>query len=58
MNTVNYTGMRLSALYKINDDWNLLIQQNYQNMNADGYFQVVPEWLGAERDHRLRAELR
>src|SRR5271167_965852 len=31
LNTVNYTGMRLSALYKINDDWNLLIQQNYQN---------------------------
>src|SRR6202795_3391173 len=35
-NTVNYTGMRLSALYKINDDWNVLIQQNYQNLNAEG----------------------
>ncbi|MGO9945317.1 MAG: TonB-dependent receptor [Steroidobacteraceae bacterium] len=42
LNTVNYTGMRLSALYKINEDWNLLIQQNYQNMNSDGYFQVYP----------------
>jgi iron complex outermembrane receptor protein len=38
LNTVNYTGMRLSALYKINDDWNVLIQQNYQNMDAEGYF--------------------
>jgi len=43
LNSVNYTGMRLSALYKINDDWNLLIQQNYQNMNAEGYFQVYPD---------------
>jgi iron complex outermembrane receptor protein len=40
LNTVNYTGMRLSALYKITEDWNLLIQQNYQNVNADGYFQT------------------
>jgi iron complex outermembrane recepter protein len=47
LNTVNYTGMRLSALYKINEDWNLLIQQNYQNMNADGYFQVYP--VGSNR---------
>jgi iron complex outermembrane receptor protein len=42
LNTVNYTGMRVSALYKINEDWNLLIQQNFQNMHADGYFQVYP----------------
>ncbi len=42
LNSVNYTGMRLSALYKINDDWNVLIQQNYQNMNAEGYFQTYP----------------
>jgi len=47
LNTVNYTGMRLSALYKINEDWNLLIQQNYQNMNAEGYFQVYP--VGSDR---------
>ena len=47
LNTVNYTGMRLSALYKINEDWNLLIQQNYQNMNAEGYFQVYPN--GSDR---------
>ena len=34
--------MRLSALFKINDDWNVLIQQNYQNMEADGYFGQYP----------------
>jgi outer membrane receptor protein involved in Fe transport len=42
-NPVTYTGMRLSALYKINDNWNVLIQQNYQNMEADGYFADYPQ---------------
>jgi len=41
-NPVTYTGMRLSALYKINPDWNVLLQQNYQNMEADGYFAENP----------------
>jgi iron complex outermembrane receptor protein len=41
-NPVTYTGLRASALWKINDDWNVLIQQNYQNMQADGYFQDYP----------------
>jgi iron complex outermembrane recepter protein len=41
-NPVNYGGFRLSALYKINDDWNVLLQQNYQNMEADGYFYSYP----------------
>jgi len=38
LNTVDYNGFRLSALYQINDDWNFLVQQNYQNFKADGYF--------------------
>jgi iron complex outermembrane recepter protein len=42
-NPVTYTGARLSALVKFNDDWNLLIQQNYQNMEADGYFDEYPQ---------------
>jgi len=41
-NPVTYTGMRLSALVKFNDSWNLLLQQNYQNMEADGYFAQYP----------------
>jgi outer membrane receptor protein involved in Fe transport len=42
LNTVTYTGMRLSALWQINDAWNLLVSQNYQNMEADGYFASYP----------------
>ena len=35
-NPVTYNGFRLSALYKINDDWSALIAQSYQNLEADG----------------------
>jgi iron complex outermembrane recepter protein len=41
-NPVTYSGMRASALWKINEDWDVLISQNYQNMRADGYFQDTP----------------
>jgi iron complex outermembrane receptor protein len=42
-NPVNYQGFRLSALYKITDDWNVLLQQNYQDLRADGYFYAYPK---------------
>jgi outer membrane receptor protein involved in Fe transport len=42
LNTATYGGGRLSALYKINDDWNILLQQNYQQFEADGYFASEP----------------
>jgi iron complex outermembrane receptor protein len=38
INPVTYKGFRLSGLYEINDDWNVLISQSYQNMEADGIF--------------------
>ena len=38
INPVTYTGIRASALYKINDDWNVLVAQSYQNMDAEGVF--------------------
>jgi outer membrane receptor protein involved in Fe transport len=41
-NPVTYQGLRLSALYQFNDEWNLLVQQNYQNMDAEGYFYAYP----------------
>jgi iron complex outermembrane recepter protein len=42
LNSVDYTGARVSALLKINDDWNFLVQQNWQNMQANGYFSEEP----------------
>jgi iron complex outermembrane recepter protein len=38
INPVTYKGMRVSGLYKINEDWNALLVQSYQNMEADGVF--------------------
>ena len=41
-NPITYGGARLSLLWKLNDDWNFLLQQNYQDMHADGYFYTYP----------------
>jgi outer membrane receptor protein involved in Fe transport len=38
INTLTYKGTRVSALYKFNDDWNALIAESYQNMDAEGVF--------------------
>ncbi|MGO9803575.1 MAG: TonB-dependent receptor [Steroidobacteraceae bacterium] len=43
LNSVDTQGFRLSALWKMNDDWNLLLQQNYQNQDAEGYFYTYPQ---------------
>jgi len=42
INPVTYSGIRFQALGKINDDWNVLLAQNYQNMNAQGVFYDMP----------------
>ena len=41
-NPVIYTGARVSALYRFNDSWDLLLQQSWQNMEADGVFAYNP----------------
>jgi outer membrane receptor protein involved in Fe transport len=47
-NTLTYQGFRLSALWKFNDDWNLLLQQNYQNSNANGYWGETPNGVDGQ----------
>jgi iron complex outermembrane recepter protein len=42
INPVTYQGLRFSALYKINDGWDALLSQSYQNMNAQGVFYDQP----------------
>ena len=46
-NPQTYEGFRLSALVKFNEDWNLLLQQNYQNMEADGYWAEYPNGVNS-----------
>ena len=41
-NPVDYTGGRISAKLKINDDWDVLIAESYQRMDAQGTFATYP----------------
>lgn len=43
INPVTYTGLRVSALWQINPDWNALITQSYQDMDAQGVFYQMPK---------------
>ena len=38
INPVVYKGMRVEGLVKFNDDWNFLVTQSFQNLEADGVF--------------------
>ncbi|HEY0340709.1 MAG TPA: TonB-dependent receptor plug domain-containing protein, partial [Steroidobacteraceae bacterium] len=42
INPVTYQGIRAEVLYKINDDWDFLLTQSYQNMNSQGVFYQQP----------------
>jgi outer membrane receptor protein involved in Fe transport len=42
INPVTYTGLRVEALWKINEDWNALLTQSYQNMQSQGVFYEMP----------------
>ena len=42
INPVTYTGTRFELLYQINDDWNALLTQSYQNMDSQGVFYQMP----------------
>ncbi|RDS80062.1 TonB-dependent receptor [Dyella psychrodurans] len=53
-NPVDTQGARLSALWKINDNWNFLIAESYQNLDAKGQSSTYPvgsdgETLGTDQ---------
>src|SRR5256886_5138887 len=37
-NPLTYKGVRGELLYQFNDDWNFLVSQAYQNLDAEGVF--------------------
>ena len=47
INPVTYQGLRLSGLYEISEDWNVLLTQSYQSMDARGVFYETPQSSGA-----------
>ena len=42
INPLTYKGVRGSLLWKVNDDWQVLIEQTYQDMDAQGVFYQMP----------------
>ena len=57
INPVDYTGIRGSLLWKINENWNLLVSQNYQNLDAEGVFYQMPRGSDYEFNHQPLPEL-
>ena len=43
INPVDYQGIRVQGLYRINDDWNVLLAQSYQDMHSEGVFYQYPK---------------
>src|SRR5712671_4678063 len=42
INPVTYQGIRASALWDVNSDWNVLVAQSYQTIDAQGVFYQMP----------------
>ena len=47
-NEASWTGFRLSGLWNINDDWDLLLGYSQQTIDSDGVFFVDPELADLE----------
>src|ERR1700722_9175722 len=57
INPVTYEGNRVGALYQFNEDWNALLAQSYQNMEADGVFAEMAANSLGERQPDLSVQL-
>jgi iron complex outermembrane receptor protein len=57
INPVTYKGIRAAALFQINDDWNVLLSQSYQNMEADGVFAEMPVGSDGQKLDTLQVTL-
>ncbi len=57
INPVTYKGGRLSGLYQVNDDWSVLIEQSYQNLDAEGVFYQMPHGSDGQALNRLQVTL-
>jgi iron complex outermembrane recepter protein len=51
INPVTYDGIRAGALLKFNEDWDALLVQSYQSMNAQGVFYETPLGSGIPAPH-------
>jgi iron complex outermembrane recepter protein len=47
-NPVDYQGARLSGLWKINDNWNFLIAESYQDLDSKGQSSTYPTGIDGQ----------
>jgi iron complex outermembrane receptor protein len=57
INPVTYQGIRVEALYKFNEDWNLLLTQSYQDLSSQGVFYDQPTGSNGAALQPLQATL-
>jgi iron complex outermembrane recepter protein len=57
INPVTYQGIRAQLLYKINDDWDVLLAQSYQDMHSQGVFYQQPNASDGAPLHPLEVTL-
>lgn len=57
INPVSYQGLRVEALYRFNEDWNVLLAQSYQSLEADGVFAEMTANSLGEPQPDLSAQL-
>jgi outer membrane receptor protein involved in Fe transport len=48
INPVTYQGIRVGLEWKVNDHWDALLQQSYQDMNSQGVFYDMPSTGGGQ----------
>ena len=57
INPVTYKGLRVGLNYKASDDWNVLLTQSYQDMNASGVFYQLPTGSEGQKLNPLEVTL-
>ena len=57
INSIDYRGLRLQALYRFNDDWNVLLSQVDQDIRADGIFTTMAENATGQAQPELTNQL-
>jgi outer membrane receptor protein involved in Fe transport len=57
INPTTYTGIRGELLWKVNDDWNALLSQSYQDMNSQGVFFQMPHGSDYQINHQELPDL-
>ncbi len=57
INPVTYQGVRAEVLYQVNDDWQALLTQSYQLVDAQGVFTEMQTGLAGEPLPPLSVEL-